>query len=80
MIGWFSANGLAMNMEKTNVMKFTSSNHQNEAFQFIYQKKKKIIIGINNTKFLGLGLDKNITWKNHVQKNLPKLKQCLLSG
>jgi hypothetical protein len=26
------------------------------------------IIGINNTKFLGLELDKNISWKNHVQK------------
>ena len=36
MIGWFSANGLALNMEKTNVMKFTSSYHQNEALQIIY--------------------------------------------
>jgi len=32
MTGWFSANGLALNMEKTNIMKFTSSYHQNEAF------------------------------------------------
>jgi hypothetical protein len=39
MIGWFSANGLAMNMEKTDIMKITSSYHQNEAFQIIYQKK-----------------------------------------
>jgi hypothetical protein len=28
MTGWFSANGLALNMEKTNIMKFTSSYHQ----------------------------------------------------
>jgi len=27
MIGWFSANGLALNMEKANIMKFTSSYH-----------------------------------------------------
>ena len=27
MIDWFSANGLALNMEKTNIMKFTSSYH-----------------------------------------------------
>jgi hypothetical protein len=66
MIGWSSANGLALNMEKTSIRKFTSSYHQNETFQNIYQKK--IIIGINNTKFLGLELDKNISWKNHVQK------------
>ena len=39
MTGWFSANGLVLNMEKTNIMKFTSSYHQDEAFQIIYQKK-----------------------------------------
>jgi hypothetical protein len=40
MIGWFSANGLALNVEKTNIMQFPSSCHQNEAFQIIYQKKR----------------------------------------
>jgi len=29
MIEWFSANGLPLNMEKTNIMKFTPSNHLN---------------------------------------------------
>jgi len=77
MIGWFSANGLALNMEKTNIMKFTSSYHQNEASQFVYQKK---IIGINNTKILGLELYKNISWKNHVQKILPKLSSACYLG
>ena len=48
MIRWFSANELTLNMEK-NIIKFTSNYHQNEAFQIIYQKK--IIIGLNNTKF-----------------------------
>jgi hypothetical protein len=38
MTRWFSANGLALNMKKTNIMKFTSCYHQNEAFQIIYQK------------------------------------------
>jgi len=74
MTRWFSANGLPLNMEKTNIMEFTSSYHQNEAFQIIYQKK--IITGTNNTKFLGLELDKNISWKNHVQKIIPKLSSA----
>jgi hypothetical protein len=74
MTGWFSVNGLALNMEKTNIMKFTSSYHQNKSFQIIYQKK--IITGTNNTKFLGLVLDKNISWKNHVQKIIPKLSSA----
>jgi hypothetical protein len=74
MTRWFSANGLALNMEKTNIMKFTSRYHQNEAFQIIYQKKT--ITGANNTKFLGLELDKNISWKNHVQKIVSKLSSA----
>jgi len=61
-------------MEKTNIMKFTSCYHQNEAFQFIYQKK--IITGTNNTKFLGLEPDKKISWKNNVQKIIPKLSSA----
>jgi hypothetical protein len=59
-------------MEKTNIIKFTSSYHQDEAFQIIYQKK--IIIGMNNTKFLGVDLDKNVCLKNRVQKILPGWK------
>jgi len=39
--GWFSANGLALNKEKRNIMKFTSSYHWNEAFQIIYIKKRQ---------------------------------------
>jgi hypothetical protein len=64
-------------MEKTNIMKFTSSCQQNEAFQIIYQNK--IITGTNNTKFVGLELDKNINWKNHVQKIIPKLSSAYTS-
>jgi hypothetical protein len=65
MTGWFSANGLALNMGKTSIMKFNSSYH------------KKIIMGTNNTKFLGLELNKRISWKNHVQKIIPKLSSAL---
>jgi hypothetical protein len=74
MTGQFTANGLALNMEMTNIMKFTSSYHQNEAFQITYQNK--IITGTNNTKLLGLELDKNINWKNHVKKIIPKLSSA----
>jgi hypothetical protein len=71
MTGWFSANGLTLNIEKTNIMKFTSSYHLPN-----YIHQKKIIAGTNNTKFLGLKLDKNISWKNHVQKTIPKLSSA----
>ena len=47
---WFSANGIALNMEKTNLMKFTPNMRQNELFQIIYQNK--LLTGTNNIKFL----------------------------
>jgi hypothetical protein len=52
-------------------MKFTPSNRFNMAFQIMHQDK--LLTEINHTKFLGLELDKNINWKNHIQKILPKL-------
>jgi hypothetical protein len=71
-------NGLALNMEKTKVMKFTPSNFQNETFQIMHQNR--LLIGTNNTKLLGLALDKNINWKNHIQKILSQLSSaCYLT-
>jgi hypothetical protein len=39
MIEWFSANGLALNMEKTNIMKFTPSNRLNTEFEIMHHDK-----------------------------------------
>jgi len=64
MIEWFSANSLALNMEKTNIMKFTTNYRQSEVFQIIHQNK--IVMGVNNIKFLGLELGKHVSWKNHI--------------
>jgi hypothetical protein len=50
-------------------MKFTLGYQQNKDFQIAYQNK--VITGIHNTKFLGLEIDKNISWKNYVQKIVP---------
>jgi len=78
MIEWFSANRIALNMEKTNIMKFTTNYRQSEVFQIIHQNK--IVKGVNNIKFLGLELDKHVSWKNHIQKLLSKLSStCYLA-
>jgi len=49
LIEWFSVNGLALNMEKTNLMKFAPKTGLNEPFQIIYQSK--LLTGSNNIKF-----------------------------
>ena len=58
-IKWFSVNGLVLNIEKTNIVKFTSGCCQNNFFQATCQNN--VLIGANNNNFLGLELDKNIT-------------------
>jgi hypothetical protein len=71
MLDWFSVIRLVLNIEKTNIAKFTPSYCQNKPFQIMYQNK--VIAGIDNIKFLGLELDININWKKHVYKILPKI-------
>ena len=51
---WFSVNGLILNTDKTNIMKFSPSNRQNNSFQFTHHTK--LLVAANNTKFLGLNL------------------------
>jgi hypothetical protein len=65
---------ITLMVHQTNIMKFTSSSQHNETFQITYQNK--IITGIYNTKCLGLELVKNISWKNHVKKIIPKLSSA----
>jgi hypothetical protein len=74
MIKWFSANGLALNVDKTNIMKFTPSNRLNTEFEIMH--RDKLLKEISHTKFLGLELDKNINLKNHIQKILPRLSSA----
>jgi len=71
MTEWFSVNGLSLNTDKTNIMKFLPSNRPNNNFQIMYHSK--LLAAANNTKFLGLELDEHVNWKSHIKKILPKL-------
>jgi hypothetical protein len=70
MTEWFSVNSLVLNMEKTNIVKFTSNNYHTGNFKIIYQNK--LLSGANNIKLLGVQIDKNLNWKTHVNNLLPK--------
>jgi hypothetical protein len=74
MIDWLSANGLAMNMEKTNIVKFTPTNRSITDFEMAHQDG--LLKETGHIKFLGLELDKNINWKCHIQRILPKLSSA----
>jgi hypothetical protein len=68
---WFNANILALNLAKTNVMKFTTNN----ALQYVLNigYNGKYIEESVNTKFLGLQIDSHLSWSNHIDKLIPKL-------
>ena len=52
-------------------MKFNSNYLNNVPLEIPY--KDKLIQEEINTKFLGLGIDKHMNWKTHIQLILPKL-------
>ena len=72
LVSWFKANKLTMNIEKTVCMLFQKPG-----------KHDKICLNINKvtlqnqkvTKFLGMWLDDQLSWKNHIQKLLLKLNR-----
>ncbi|PNF23822.1 hypothetical protein B7P43_G15913 [Cryptotermes secundus] len=68
---WFNANRLALNLNKTNVMKFTTNNAPHYVLNIGYNGK--YIEETVNTKFLGLQIDSHLSWSNHIDKLIPKL-------
>ena len=63
---WFTANKLVLNPDKTCYMLFKPKNKE------ICDSAIKICIGnheikkVNSTKFIGVQIDANLTWKEHV--------------
>ena len=64
---WFKANKLSVNASKTNYMLLgtwqkTSENNDNARIILDKTPLKRV----DKTKFLGVTIDKNLTWKNHI--------------
>ena len=67
---WFSFSGLTLNMEKTNMVKFCTNHSLNNKQH--RPTDNYLINEVTNIRFLGLELNNNTNWKNHVAKILPK--------
>jgi hypothetical protein len=68
---WFEANQLVLNTEKTNTLKFKTSNVPHQQLTIRY--KQKYIKEITSIQFLGIRIDSYITWKTHINQVIPKL-------
>jgi len=67
---WFHANQLILNVDKTNTVKFTSSNWLCSPLTTVYDGQ--LVTEVLNFKFLGLHIDKHLNWRSHIEKLLPK--------
>jgi hypothetical protein len=68
---WFTANKLALNLDKTNIIKSVTNNSPQCALSTGYNGKR--IEESANTKFLDLQIDDHLNWKNHIDQMIPKL-------
>jgi hypothetical protein len=66
---WFAVNGLSLSTEKTNTLHFKTNHLQNDSFQIFYQGTE--IKEETNIKFIGQGLDKHDSYRDH-NNNLKK--------
>jgi hypothetical protein len=67
----FSADKLALTLDKINIIKFIIKNSPQHALSIGY--KNKYIEWTVNTKFLGLQIDNHLNSENHVNQLVPKL-------
>jgi hypothetical protein len=66
-----SANKLSLNLDKTNVIDFTTRNIPQYPLNIGYSDK--YIKEAVNTTFLGLKIDNQLNWKDHMDQLFPKL-------
>ena len=68
MTDWFNANKLSLNLYKTVAMQFWNNNTNLE----LHVDNVKIPV-VESTKFLGVQIDNQLTWHNHVNHLINKL-------
>jgi hypothetical protein len=73
---WFTANGLSLNTEKTNIVKFSSNHLQDDSFYINFQNK--IMKEANNITFLGMEIDKHMNLEKSYWENITQNEQCML--
>ena len=72
---WFKENKLSLNIDKTNFMIFENKHNNKPDLHFRIEINDKHIEKVEVTKFLGILIDNNLSWKphtNHITKTVSK--------
>ena len=66
---WFEANKLSLNVEKTKYSLFHKPSKRDDLFLLLPKLliKKHKVERVESIKFLGVLLDENLSWKNHIK-------------
>jgi hypothetical protein len=70
---WFKSNPLSLNIDKTYFLQFHMKTNQKYDFQ-TYENRQ--ITKAQNIKFLGIIIDSNLLWKQHIDDIIPKLNKA----
>jgi hypothetical protein len=66
---WFDANQLVLNVEKTNIVKFKTTNLP--LYPLAVGYADKCTKETTSIKFLDVKIDNHINWKSHVNQIIP---------
>ena len=69
---WFAVNKLSLNVSKTNFMVFSNSR---KIENLEIKINNTAIDRVNSTKFLGVLIDENLNWKEHIKSVRAKLSK-----
>ena len=74
-VKWLASNKLSLNVEKTKYMVFDTINKQASKCSKTVSICDMPIKRVQNTVFLGLTINENLSWKPHMQNMLQKLRR-----
>lgn len=72
-VNWLKLNELQINLTKTYIMTFKNRNSKDSTLNINYEQTN--ISKIYTTKFLGLHIDSDMTWKTHIEQVCLKLSR-----
>lgn len=72
-IDWLRHNNLQINISKTKMIRFQTYNTRQEALKIEY--KDNVVSEVENTRFLGITIDKYCNWKAHIDNLCIKLEK-----
>ena len=74
---WFRANKLSLNLSKTHYILFSSAYMEEPVHSHIIRINGHVIEPVNETVFLGLNIDKKLSWDAHTKTISSKLSSSL---